>query len=373
MSMPTMMGGRNDQQRQREQQQRQGNRNGFVRAITSTRKIAQAKSNVEECAPNTTADNECGTNADTCVFGKNFCILGYTTRKADVYSYDKDADPVKDVPIVQGATAYDCEETGLTYILVFNEGLFYSSRMDHSLINPNQVSHYGLEFWDNPYDKERGLRIVADENLIIPMVTQGTKVMFKTRVPSMRELEECQHITMTSPMPWEPSEVTLQELTKLPIEEVPLVQEMGDGTFTYSDVTSDEAILHNINPALVSIKELAISKVQVKETSRFGYDVPERKTFVSTERHTKITEDTLAERFGIRIHRARATLRKTTQRGMRSAILPLAWRYKADRFFQTRRLTGKFATDTLYEQKKSLNGNIGTQLYTHKCVPLVKG
>ena len=366
VTSPTMMGGRNDQAAQRHR------RNGFIGAVTSKREISQTRMEVEESAPNTMAENECDTNADTCVFGKNFCILAYSTRKADVYSYDKKAEPTRDVPIVQGATAYDCQESGMTYILVFNEGLFYGSRMDHSLINPNQVRHYGLEFWDNPYDRERGLKIASDDGLVIPMYSQGTKIMFRTRVPTREELEECPHITMTSPRPWEPSEVVLQEanIRRPSITDTPLIQQLGYGSYAYSDATTDEAILHEINPVLVTLKELAISKVQVNEAAtnnQFGHDVPERRTFVSTERHTKVTEDTLAERFGIGIQRARATLRVTTQRGMRSAILPIARRYKADRFFQTKRLNGKFATDTLYGPKKSLNANIGTQLYTHKC------
>jgi len=35
--------------------------------------------------------------------------------------------------------------------------------------------------------------------------------------------------------------------------------------------------------------------------------------------------------------------------------------------FSTRKLLGKFATDTLWATTKSLNGNVATQVYTHKC------
>jgi hypothetical protein len=66
-------------------------------------------------------------------------------------------------------------------------------------------------------------------------------------------------------------------------------------------------------------------------------DVPARRTFISNERHSKITADRLAERFGIGPERAKATLRATTQRGLRSAILPIGRRYQADRMFGVRR------------------------------------
>jgi hypothetical protein len=52
---------------------------------------------------------------------------------------------------------------------------------------------------------------------------------------------------------------------------------------------------------------------------------------------------------------------------MRSAILPIGRRYKADRMFNVKRLTGKFATDTLWSTTKSLRSNVATQIYTHRC------
>ena len=98
-----------------------------------------------------------------------------------------------------------------------------------------------------------------------------------------------------------------------------------------------------------------------------GIDVPEQRTFVSTDRHTKITADILSERFAIGPKTARATLRATQQSGSRSAILPLARRYKADRRYQLHHLDGKFATNTFYSTQKSLTGNTCTQLFSHKC------
>eukprot|EP00978_Attheya_sp_CCMP212_P047589 scaffold422269_cov71-Attheya_sp.AAC.1 len=54
-------------------------------------------------------------------------------------------------------------------------------------------------------------------------------------------------------------------------------------------------------------------------------DVPARRTFVSTERHTKISAESLAERFCIGTERAKQTIQGVTaqRRGTRSAILPI--------------------------------------------------
>src|SRR5687768_4993040 len=60
-------------------------------------------------------------------------------------------------------------------------------------------------------------------------------------------------------------------------------------------------------------------------------------------------------------------MKATTQRGTRSAILPISRRYRVDRMFDIRHLNGKFATDTLWSTTKSIRGNIASQIYSHKC------
>jgi hypothetical protein len=152
-----------------------------IGALKTIRKISAAAASQVEPPPNTTAQNECDTNADTCCLGKNFVILHYTTRTADVYAYDKSYKPLEGVPIVTGATAHDDRTNGLTYILLFNEALYYGTKLDHSLINPNQIRSYGIDFWDNPFDRERGLLIDVNEELKIPMHSNGTKIQFTTR------------------------------------------------------------------------------------------------------------------------------------------------------------------------------------------------
>jgi hypothetical protein len=85
---------------------------------------------------------------------------------------------------VSGATAYDDPVSGETFILVFHEPLYYGTKLDHSLINPNQVRAYGIPFWDNPYDPDHGVSIDVNNSLHIPLQPVGTKLQFRTRVPT---------------------------------------------------------------------------------------------------------------------------------------------------------------------------------------------
>jgi hypothetical protein len=58
------------------------------------------------------------------------------------------------IPIVRGATAVQDQDTGETHIMIINEGMWYGNRMNHSLINPNQLRHFQIEVCDNLFDKE---------------------------------------------------------------------------------------------------------------------------------------------------------------------------------------------------------------------------
>ena len=85
-------------------------------------------------------------------------------------------------------------------------------------------------------------------------------------------------------------------------------------------------------------------------------DLTPRRTFVSTDRHTTVTAETIAKNFLIGPDRAKQTSMTTTQRGTRSAILPIARRYRADRMYNLPRLNAKSATDTLYHLRTRMCG-----------------
>ncbi|KAI2502013.1 Reverse transcriptase (RNA-dependent DNA polymerase) [Fragilaria crotonensis] len=292
---------------------------------------------------------------------------------------ENDIQPIENVPIVSGATAYDDAVTGKTYILVFNEALYYGAKLDHTLINPNQVRAYGIPFWDNPFDQARPLSVEVNNDLHIPLRPVGTKLLFTTRVPTSLELETCEHVQMTSASPWNPSDVAMLQATHQGgstvhppwKRQIATVDSTFEDRYEYADANSDDAMLDSIDPSLVRLNERLNAKqqrVNAQVDTVFDHtDAPGRRTFVSEERHVKVTAHSLAEKFGISIPRAQRTLKVTTQRGVRSAILPISRRYRADRVFSVKRLNGKFATDTAYGKVRSLRGNVGSQVFSHKC------
>ena len=218
-----------------------------------------------------------------------------------------------------------------------------------------------------------------DGDLHIPLRAVATKLLFTTRVPTQHELETCPHVDMTSSTLWNPSDVTMIQATHQgggmhPWKRRVATVESGPYNSCISEYVNpcaDVTLMDAIDPSLVNLGD-GLTSMQRRVMAQIGTvydqtDTPGRRTFVSDERHLKVTAQVLAERFGISIPRAQRTLQVTTQRGVRSAILPISRRYRADRMFSVKRLNGKFATDTAYGKVKSLRGNIGSQLFSHKC------
>ena len=88
------------------------------------------------------------THADTTALGSNFVALYFTGQCVDVTPFSKEYAATTNIPVAQGATAYTDKQTGITYILIVNEGLWFGNRMKHSLINPNQLRKFGIDLCD---------------------------------------------------------------------------------------------------------------------------------------------------------------------------------------------------------------------------------
>ena len=289
------------------------------------------------------------------------------------------------IPIVSGATAWTDSRDNTTYILIFHESLYYGTKLDHSLINPNQVRNNGIDFWDNPFDRSHQIGIEIDQGPSIPLKFEGTKLSFTSRAPTDAELSSCQHIEMTSLLRWDPTNVSLATVQRTshesPLPDVRTLYELSSSNpFNYESRTKsaylqhdcDSALLHDTVPSLVQLKEIA-KDIMVSSTN----EVPTRRSLISSERHLRTTAETLAELWGIGVNKAKASLNATTQMATRSAVLPISRRYRADKMYGVKRLSGRFSTDTLWSDQKSLNQNVCAQVFSHKngfsvCYPMTR-
>ena len=109
----SIMGGRNKQA-----SLRSCNNNRQVQNVFSKQRIGRDTSKYEP-TPNARATNDSDTNDGTCFLGTNFIPIAYINRTADVYPYGDAYEPLENVPIVSGDTAYDHPSSN-TYILIFH-------------------------------------------------------------------------------------------------------------------------------------------------------------------------------------------------------------------------------------------------------------
>ena len=73
---------------------------------------------------------------------------------------------IKGVSIVHESTACNEPDTGQTYILVMYEALWMGNTLDHPLVNPNQLRHYGNQVQDNLMS-ESPLSIITEDGEFI--------------------------------------------------------------------------------------------------------------------------------------------------------------------------------------------------------------
>ena len=349
----------------------------ICRIHSSSRRISGAKRKQHTTSPTIVHANcELDSHADTIVAGANCVVLHYTGQECDVSPYRDDYSPVTNIPIVTAATAWQSPHTGQTYILVLNEALWMGDTMETSLINPNQLRHYGVKVQDDPTSEMPLSIITEDKSFCLELSMNGTIVGMPTHTPTSSELQSCQHINLSSPHSWNPLSVTFPK-SRLTIEDI-----MSDARSISmmksthilpedeGEVCDSVFNLSSIHRKISSMKILPATSSNLltrDESINTGItDVPIPSTFQSSDRHSDISPQELSERWGIGLNTASQTLKRTTQRFMRSAILPLARRYRSDRMFSRTTLLGDWSTDTMDGRCKSLDGNKYAQVFANK-------
>jgi hypothetical protein len=311
---------------------------------------------------------ELDSHADTCVAGANFVTLFDTGESVNVHSFTPEQSPVKTVPIGTAATSYVCND-GEVVVLVLNQALLFGDRLPNSLLNPNQLRAFGHVVEDAPrqYDpnSSHSIKLLDDEEVVIPLVMKGVISCFSSHKPSDHELETCRRIILTSDQPWNPNDSSFEaqeeamavhlaavlpmpaelqddddELASRLISEIRIASDdkVGDGLDGYHDDT-----LFTVPPDFRAISALDTS-----------------------DKSSIITKEVLARRWGIGLDTALRTLTRTTQRGIRTFIHPTDRRLNTNKphlaFPMMRRK--KFYTDTMFSKIVSLRKNKCAQVWT---------
>jgi hypothetical protein len=106
---------------------------------------------------------------------------------------------------------------------------------------------------------------------------------------------------MTSSAAWNPSEVVMvQALVQggsTAYWKRQVSKAVSTQRYEYMDADSDNALLDSVEPSLVHLGKLLTQSyvLQVDTTAYEQQDVPSRRTFVSSERHEKVSAEILTD------------------------------------------------------------------------------
>ena len=262
------------------------------------------------------------------------------------------------MPVVRGATLWTDQNDNQGYILVFNEALWMGDSLPHSLINPNQLRAYGTLVQDNPFSRDPLVIEPPNNDVTIPLSTLGTIIYVDTRVPTQEELAALPHVVLTADSPWDPHHI---QFPSRAMEAVKI-----NATQTHKR----GKLINNVEPGLqgtvhdpATLITRLISSIQVHNPTVTKDDLPMAKSFHGTERKQNVSAADISERWFIGLQQAANTIKATAQRLLRSAILPLARRYRADRMYERPQFRGVIYTDTLNGRVTSLDGNRYAQVF----------
>ena len=285
-----------------------------------------------------TGRNEMDTMADTCCAGRNWTLVETTGMECTVNDFAGNQVGATSVPVATCATVVRDRKSGMEIVIIGHQMLWFGNKLDKSLLNQNQVRHAGHDVRDDPtrQDKE-GFGIWID-GFHIPFQLRGTTVYFESRAPSPQDIESLPSVVLTRQETWDPHTVDLLQKGDSPYLETHDMGMAGVGAI------SAALVPQGIN------RELA-ARPRVKQ--------------VESTRHGAVTPESLSRKWRIGLDSARATLRVTTQQGIRTAISPITRRYRVDNLALHRnRLQTRIYTDTLFSKTTSLSGNKCAQVFT---------
>ena len=99
------------------------------------------------------------------------------------------------------------------------------------------------------------------------------------------------------------------------------------------------------------------------EAPIYPANIKVQNTFLLSERHTNTTAEYLSKIWSISVAQAELTLKSTTQRLKRSALMTFIRRYRANRMFGVKQLNCMMETDTLDARVKSIHGQQYFQVF----------
>ena len=197
------------------------------------------------------------THADTTVLGSNCVVLSYTGKECEVLPYSSEYEAVWNIPVATGATVWTNTMDGMAYLLIFHESLWMGNKLDHTLVNPNQLQAYGVSIQDNPFNT-KPLSITTND-ASVKLYSEGMIICGDTRTPTESELGQLPLLILTSPHDWDPHNVCFPSCSSQSSGNTPIES-------SHSILAVDTLLQHKIYDPIM-MASLMSSHVQVAEVA----------------------------------------------------------------------------------------------------------
>jgi hypothetical protein len=150
---------------------------------------------------------ELDTHADTSCASAHVCIIDYTGQTCSVSVFSHELPTMTDVPIINGAVAYDHPETGEVFIIAMNQHLYLGDKIENSLICLNQCRYNNVIVDDVPLhlsDTSTHSLYFTEEDVHIPLQLNGCISHINMRYPTDHEINNCTWLQLTADTEWDP-------------------------------------------------------------------------------------------------------------------------------------------------------------------------
>ena len=129
---------------------------------------------------------------------------------------------------------------GTLFIVVFGQGLDFTSKMNKGIINTNQCISFGVQCIDKPTDPTRKL-VFYSNNVLLPPCMRGTNCLTGFFCPSDNKLRHFPWVFMSYESSWYPSNVTCPSILDM-YQTIKEEAEPVGSRFTQTLYISNEAL-----------------------------------------------------------------------------------------------------------------------------------
>ena len=312
---------------------------------------------------------ELDSHADTCCVGKHALIIQNYDKPVTVYGYDESLGP-QTYDTVSAVINYTNPMDGTTIHLVIHQAIHIPT-LDHHLLCPMQCRVNEVVINDCPKflckdPTETSHAIVVDdptkegESLVLPLMLQGVTSYLPVLTPTEDEWQSGLYpqVELTAQhLDWEPASNRFQ------MQEESMMDHKGE--IVHVDDRERPMIISSLNSLVMpaanitdddNFAEALSSKVRVSAVSSGN---------IRSSQGKAVDAHALSRRWHIPYRRAKNTVQRTTQRGVRQVLNPtLTRRYLTnDRLLRYPRLPHTVFTDTMIAGTVSQRGNKYAQVY----------